>query len=59
MARFPGPYVNDTKANDPIMERVPMDTFGIGGMASGLPKGSVNAGDMQIKHVGGSMGKGE
>ena len=35
---FLAPYVNDTKANDPIMERVLMDTFGIGGMSSGLPR---------------------
>jgi len=59
MPRFPGPYLNDTKANDPIMERVPMDMSGIGANAAGLPKGGVNSGGMTIKHVGGSLGKGE
>jgi hypothetical protein len=59
MARFPGPYLNDTKADDPIMQRVPMDTTGIGATSAGLPKGGVNAGDMTIKHTGGSLGTGE
>jgi hypothetical protein len=59
VARFPGPYLNDTKAEDPIMIRVPMDTMDIGASSAGLPKGSVNSGDMQIKHVGGSLGKSE
>lgn len=57
MARFPGPYLNDTKADDPIMKRVPMDTFGIGGMSSGLPKGSINSENMKIEHTGGNLGK--
>lgn len=57
MARFPGPYLNDTKASDPLMERVPMDTFGVGGEAAGLPKGSVNAEQMKLRHVGGDLGK--
>ena len=59
MARFPAPYLNDTTANDPIMERVPMDTTGIGATSAGLPKGGVNSGSMSIKHTDGSMGKGE
>lgn len=59
MARFPGPYMNDTNAMDPIMERVPMDKSGIGANDAGLPKGGINAGSMTLKHVGGSMGKGE
>jgi len=57
-ARFPGPYVNETKAEDPIMERVPMEMMGIGANNAGLPK-SVNAEDMKLKHVGGSLGSGE
>jgi hypothetical protein len=59
MARFPGPYLNDTKADDPIMERVPMDSMNIGANSAGLPKGGVNSGSMTIKHTGGSLGKGE
>ena len=59
MARFPGPYLNDTKAEDPIMIRVPMDEMDIGANPAGLPKGSVNSDSMSLKHVGGSLGKGE
>jgi len=51
--------LNDTKADDPIMERVPMDTTDIGANSAGLPKGGVNSGSMTIKHTGGSLGKGE
>lgn len=57
--KFPGPYMNSTNADDPIMERVPVDKSGIGANSAGLPKGGVNAGGMTIKHVGGSQGKGE
>lgn len=57
--KFPGPYLNSTNAEDPMMIRVPMDKSGIGANSAGLPKGGVNAGEMTLKHVGGSMGKGE
>ena len=40
--KIPGPYVNDTKQDDGIMEYVPMNTMGIGARMSGLPKGSMN-----------------
>jgi hypothetical protein len=59
MARFPGPYLNDTKAEDSIMIRVPMDKSGIGANDAGLPKGGVNSGIMTLRHVGGALGKGE
>lgn len=59
MPRFPAPYLNETKAEDPIMHRVPMDTMDIGARPSGLPKDGVNSDNMQLKHVGGSLGKGE
>jgi hypothetical protein len=58
MTRFPGPYLNDCKAEDPIMERVPMDSMGIGANNAGLPN-KIQTGEMSIKHVGGSLGKGE
>jgi hypothetical protein len=58
MSRFPGPYLNDTKAEDPIMQRVPMDKTSIGANAAGMPS-SVQDGTMAIKHVGGAMGKSE
>jgi hypothetical protein len=52
MAKFPGPYVSDCNANDPLMERVPFPTTGIGARNSGLPSGMSNS--MNIDHVGGS-----
>jgi hypothetical protein len=59
MARFPSPYLNDVKANDPIMERVPMDSMDIGANSAGMPKGGINSGNMTIKHIGGGLGKSE
>lgn len=59
MARFPGPYLNTTNADDPIMQRVPMDKTSIGARSTGMPQGGVNSSDMTIKHTGGSMGKSE
>lgn len=59
MARFPAPYVNTCNADDPIMVRVPVDKSDIGANAAGLPKGSVNSDSMTLKHIGGSLGKGE
>lgn len=53
--KFPGPYKNDTNADDPIMKRVPMKTLDIGARTSGLPKG-IGADSMGIEHVGGSAG---
>jgi hypothetical protein len=58
MSRFPGPYLNDTKADDPLMERVPMDTTSIGANKAGLPT-NTQSGEMSIKHTGGSLGKSE
>ena len=54
--KIPGPYVNDTKQDDALMEYVPMDTMGIGARPSGLPKGGVN-GMKSIEHVGDSDGQ--
>ena len=48
--RFPAPYVNSVKADDPIMKRVPMDTLDIGARKSGLPKGPHS--EATISHVG-------
>ena len=58
-ARFPAPYISECRAEDPIMERVPMDRMGIGANDTGLPKGGINSGEMTLKHIGGSMGTGE
>jgi hypothetical protein len=53
--RFPGPYVNDVKAEDPIMKRVDQDRLEIGARASGMPKDSKSAG-MGLAHVGDTAG---
>lgn len=56
--KFPGPYVNDAKKDDTIMEYVPMDTMDIGARKSGLAtKGEVKRDDMGIEHVGGMAGR--
>ena len=55
--RFPGPYLNDCRAEDPMMQRVPMEKMGIGANSAGLPQSGVNSGDMNIKHIGGNMGR--
>ena len=54
MAKFPKPYVNNTR-KDPIMEYVPFEKTGIGSRASGLPK-DVKAGTLGLDHVGGTAG---
>ena len=48
--RFPAPYINDVKAEDPIMKRVNQDTLEIGARKSGLPKGPHS--EATITHVG-------
>lgn len=56
--KFPQPYLNDCKAEDPMMERVPMDRMDIGARAPGMPKqGEVTSGDMNLVHVGNGTGK--
>ena len=60
--KFPGPYINDVKEDESVMEMVPRETMDIGARRSGLPKASDMAGDparsMTISHVGGTAGKG-
>lgn len=48
--KFPGPYVNTCKIDDPIMMRVNLDKMDIGARTSGMPKESKNG--MNIEHVG-------
>lgn len=48
--RFPGPYLNDVKAEDPIMKRVNPDVLDIGARKSGMPKGPHS--EATISHVG-------
>ena len=56
MASFPKPYQNDVpkEGQSKIMEYVNIDKMGIGARGSGLPKGGVNSGGMNLDHVGGS-----
>jgi len=59
MAKFPGPYVNECRAEDPLMHRAPMDSMSIGSAPVAHPKKGVNSDGMGLKHTGGSYGKGE
>lgn len=56
--KFPGPYVNDAKQDDSVMEYVVFPTMDIGARKSGLPSSADMAGDpkqsMGISHVGNS-----
>lgn len=54
--KIPGPYVNDTKQDDAIMEYVPFPTMDIGARRSGMPGGAMS-GMRSIEHVGSSEGK--
>jgi hypothetical protein len=56
MAQFPKPYVNEVpkEGDSKIMEYVDFKRMGIGARPSGVPKDGVNAGGMNIEHVGGS-----
>lgn len=55
--RFPGPYLNDVRAEDPMMKRVPPDSLDIGARKSGLPRGPHS--EATLTHVGESpTGKG-
>ena len=53
--KFPGPYLNDVKENDPLMKRVDQDNLEIGARKSGMPKGSAApSSEATISHVGDS-----
>lgn len=51
-SKFPGPYVDSVRENDPVVIRVDQDMGEIGSRKSGLPN-SVTSGSMGIEHVGG------
>lgn len=51
--KFPGPYLQTTKAEDPIMIRVDLHHGEIGSRPSGMPK-SIKDQGMGIEHVGGN-----
>lgn len=52
--KFPGPYVNSIREDDPIIIRVNQDKGEIGSRTSGLPT-SVRSENMGIEHVGGKV----
>lgn len=57
--RWPGPYINDCKVDNSVMEYVPFDVMDIGARKSGLAtKSEVKNDTMSITHVGGQAGKG-
>jgi hypothetical protein len=49
--KFPSPYLNDVRAEDPIMKRVPMATMDIGARKSGMPSSGPHS-EATISHVG-------
>ena len=53
--KLPGPYVQDVKVDDSLMEYVPFPKMDIGARSSGLP-GSASMGPKRIEHVGDSDG---
>lgn len=53
--KIPGPYVNDVKVDDGLMEYVPFTNMDIGARKSGTPA-SASAGPKMIKHVGDADG---
>lgn len=52
--KFPGPYVNSIREDDPVVIRVNQDKGEIGSRASGMPSGLLDD-KMQIEHVGGKV----
>jgi len=52
ISKFPAPYINSVRENDPIVIRVNQDMGEIGSRKSGLPT-DVKSTGMQIEHVGG------
>lgn len=50
-SKFPGPYVNSIRENDPVVIRVNQDKSEIGARSSGMPSGMMTE-SMSIEHVG-------
>lgn len=51
ISKFPAPYVDSVRENDPLVIRVDQDMGEIGSRPSGLPK-DVRSQNMGIQHVG-------
>ena len=54
ISKFPAPYVNSVRENDPVVIRVDQDKGEIGSRSSGLPS-NITSSDMGIEHVGGKV----
>lgn len=52
ISKFPAPYINSVRENDPVVIRVNQDMGEIGSRKSGLPT-DVRSDSMNIEHVGG------
>lgn len=50
--KFPGPYIETTNEDDPIMKRTDQNNMEIGARKSGMPKDVKNS--VSIEHVGDS-----
>lgn len=50
-SKFPGPYVNSVREDDPVVKRVNQNKGEIGSRASGMP-GDMMTDGMGIVHVG-------
>lgn len=50
-SKFPGPYVNSIREDDPVIIRVNQDKGEIGSRSSGMP-GTLQTEGMGIVHVG-------
>lgn len=53
-SKFPAPYVNSIREDDPVVIRVNQDKGEIGSRSSGMPSGLDTSG-MSIEHVGGKV----
>lgn len=53
-SKFPGPYVNTIREDDPVVIRVDQNRGEIGSRSSGMPS-SMMADGMSIEHVGGKV----
>lgn len=51
-SKFPQPYLNSIREDDPVVIRVNQDKGEIGSRASGLPS-DIKSSGMGIEHVGG------
>lgn len=53
-SKFPGPYVNSIREDDPIVIRVDQNKGEIGSRSSGMPN-SLETSGMSLEHVGGKV----